>query len=238
MLVRAGRFRRQTLHGPTDLDRTVGYLGPPGEQEQFAHPHGGDVCTSLQMSAAVWRQLMGDVRVSHSATFHVDARADLAHRRLLAAGADDVEYELAEDLLRLLATALRGGASRPAPTLHAPGQFDRRLVERARAAIHDGHPAAGGLFSLADHLGCSPYRLSRAFPRELGVTLTRYRNGFRVGRALDALERDESSLADVANSLGFADQAHFTRVVREHLGCTPSEIRPRRGLTRAEGSAR
>ncbi len=208
-----------------DLDRTVGYVGPPDEEERFAHPHGGDVCTSVQLSGVLWGQLVGAARPTHSSTFHVDARTDLAHRRLLSAGPDDVEYELADSMLRLLATALRGAAFRPAPTLHAAGQFDRRLVERARAAIHDGHPAARGLFPLADHLGCSPYRLSRAFPRELGVSLTRYRNGFRVGLALDLLERDEARLADVAASLGFADQAHFTRVVREHLGCTPTALR-------------
>ena len=168
-----------------DLDRTVGYVGPPDEEERFAHPHGGDVCTSVQLSGVLWGQLVGAARPTHSSTFHVDARTDLAHRRLLSAGPDDVEYELADSMLRLLATALRGAAFRPAPTLDAAGQFDRRLVERARAAIHDGHPAARGLFPLADHLGCSPYRLSRAFPRELGVALTRYRNGFRVGLALD-----------------------------------------------------
>ncbi|MGH7733936.1 MAG: helix-turn-helix transcriptional regulator [Gemmatimonadales bacterium] len=98
-------------------------------------------------------------------------------------------------------------------------------MEQARAAIHDDHPAARGLFSLAELLAASPYRLSRAFPRELGVPLTRYRNRVRVGRALDRLQRDESTLADLAASLDFADQAHLSRVVREHVGQTPGALR-------------
>jgi AraC-like DNA-binding protein len=225
VLVRAGRFRRRGSGGAMALDRTVGYLGTPGEEEQFAHPHGGDICTSVQMSAASWLQLVGEPGRVRPSTVYVDARTEFAHRHLLAAGQSDVDYQLAEELLRLLAPALRGAVHGRTPAHDVPGPFDRRLVERARAAIHDGHPAARGLFPLAELVGASPYRLSRAFPHALGVSLTKYRNRFRVGRALDEIGRDESSLADVAASLGFADQAHFTRVVREHVGHTPSAVR-------------
>lgn len=118
------------------------------------------------------------------------------------------------------------------PAADLPTPAGRRLVERARAAIHDDHPAARGLFPLADLLGASPYRLSRAFPKELGVSVTRYRNRVRVGRALEQLQRDSSPVADIAASLGFADQAHFSRVVREHVGHTPAALR--RALQTAE----
>jgi hypothetical protein len=60
VLVRAGRFRRRGSGGTVDLDRTIGYLGEPGEEEQFAHPRGGDACTSVQLSPASWRQLVGE----------------------------------------------------------------------------------------------------------------------------------------------------------------------------------
>jgi AraC-like DNA-binding protein len=74
-------------------------------------------------------------------------------------------------------------------------------------------------------LGVSPYRLSRAFTRELGVSLTRYRNRMRVARALDRLEQGELRLAALAADLGFADQAHLCRTMREHLGHTPTALR-------------
>jgi AraC-like DNA-binding protein len=57
------------------------------------------------------------------------------------------------------------------------------------------------------------------------VSVTKYRNRVRVGLALDQLGRGESSLADVAASLGFADQAHLTRTVRDHVGQTPTALR-------------
>ena len=91
--------------------------------------------------------------------------------------------------------------------------------------IGDDHPAAKGLFPLAELLGVSPYRLSRAFTRELGVSLTRYRNRVRLGRALDRLEDGEPSLAALAADLDFADQAHLSRMMTEYMGHTPTALR-------------
>ncbi|MGH3969150.1 MAG: helix-turn-helix domain-containing protein [Mycobacterium sp.] len=225
VLVRSGRFRRRGVNGPVDLDPTVGYLGAPGEDEHFAHPHGGDAGTSVQLSAASWGQLVGEPgRVRHS-TVYVDARLELAHRRLLAASRSDVDYQFAEELLALSAVAVRRATDQRTPLTDRPVPADARLVEQARAAIHDDHPSARGLFPLAELLAASPYRLSRAFPKQLGVSLTRYRNRVRVGRALDRLQRDESTLADLAASLGFADQAHLSRVMRAHVGHTPGALR-------------
>ena len=208
VLVRRGMFRRRVAGGVADLDPTVAYLGAPGEPESFAHPAGGDVCTSVSLSQDLGERLAAAARP----VLYVDARVDLAHRRLLA-GTDDTEFGLVEALLTLL-----GHTPPPRPA-------DRLLVDRARDAIAACDPAADGLLSLATALGVSPYRLSRAFTRELGVSLTRYRNRVRVGRALDRLERGERGLAALAADLGFADQAHLCRTVRAHVGHTPTELR-------------
>jgi AraC-like DNA-binding protein len=71
----------------------------------------------------------------------------------------------------------------------------------------------------------SPFRLSRAFSREMGVPLTRYRNRVRVAQVLDRLEQGEDSLARLATDLGFADQAHLCRTTRQHLGQTRTALR-------------
>ncbi|MET9437782.1 helix-turn-helix domain-containing protein [Streptomyces sp. NPDC006551] len=90
------------------------------------------------------------------------------------------------------------------------------------------------MFSLAQLLGVSPYRLSRAFPRELGVTVTHYRQRVRIGRALDRREAGEDSLGTLAADLGYADQAHLTRTMRQYLGSTPAALR--RLLTPAQST--
>ncbi|KIU16437.1 hypothetical protein TL10_13685 [Mycolicibacterium llatzerense] len=226
VLVRSGSFHRRGAGGPIEHDPTLGYLGQPGEREHFAHPHGGDQCTSVQLGSESWWQLAGEPQRTGSAAVYVDARLELAHRRLLGNDRTDPDYQLAEQLVLLVGAALRSAATRPIPASDSPAHTsERRLVARAREAIRHGDEAAAGLFPLAAALGVSPYRLSRSFSNELGVSVTRYRNRVRVGRALDHLYRDDATLADVAATLGFADQAHFCRTLREQTGHTPTAVR-------------
>ncbi|MEV0383620.1 AraC family transcriptional regulator [Nonomuraea sp. NPDC050643] len=266
VLVRRGTFRRMADGRRAVADPTMAYLGVPGEEERFAHPAGGDVCTSLSLSPGLWRTLAGDGLRPSRSTLYVDARFDLAHRRVLrAARGGDPAFELTESLLPLLALTLAQTTSAPAPSqpshpvrtarpptitgvpastagaaTSTPGATTAAtrtvtkgnaaatasaVTDAAREAISADHPAATGLISLAALLRVSPYQLSRAFTRELGVSLTHYRNRVRVGRALDRLEQGEPSLATLAADLGFADQAHLTRTIRRHAGHTPSSLR-------------
>lgn len=106
-----------------------------------------------------------------------------------------------------------------------PLATDDALAAAARDAIISDVPQAASLRSLAELLGVSPFRLSRVFSRRTGVSLTRYRNRVRVGRAMERLGGGETALADLAVELGFADQAHLTRTVRDHVGHTPVALR-------------
>jgi AraC-like DNA-binding protein len=219
VLVTRGRFRRRADGVLAELDPTVAYVGVPGQEERFAHPAGGDICTSISLGLDLWRTVAGETALRRS-TVYIDARLDLAHRRLLAAaraGEDPGELvlELVDRVVRQVGR----------PVEVSSGTVDRDLVADARRVIADEEPAADGLFPLAERLGVSPYRLSRAFTGELGESLTRYRNRVRVGRALDRLEAGEASLAGLAADLGFADQAHLTRTMRAHLGHTPTAVR-------------
>ncbi|MEU1665715.1 AraC family transcriptional regulator [Streptomyces sparsogenes] len=226
VLVRRGRFRRRTGGVCADIEPTTAYLGVPGEEEQFAHPSGGDVCTAISLTPALWRGLAGDAPGVTTSTVYVDARLDLAHRRFLAAArTGDIDYAAAERLMDLTGRVVARAAAGPTPAGGATRGSARALVAAARDVIGAGHPAASGLLPLAALLGVSPYRLSRAFTQELGVSLTRYRNRVRVARALDRLEAGETRLGVLAADLGFSDQAHLCRTVRDHVGSTPTALR-------------
>lgn len=226
VMVRRGRFRRRVDGTSTDLDPTMAYLGEPGAEEQFAHPAGGDLCTWIRLQPALWTALDGAATTLAQPAFYVHARLDLNHRRLLAAArAGDVGYAMMQGILDLLTDVLAqvGAGASPA---HSPARpQDRALVAAAREAIVTDDPAARALLTLATRLAVSPFRLSRAFSREMGVSVTRYRNRARVARALDRLEHGEDNLATVAADLGFADQAHLCRTIRQHLDHTPTEVR-------------
>lgn len=221
VLVRRGRFGRWAEGEISDLDRTQGYVGVPGEEERFTHPAGGDECTALRLAPARWRALVGERPVTGGPFVYVGAKIDFTHRRLLAATrSGDTGYAVAESVGELL----RASTEHPhRPTPSAP--TGRAVVAQARDAIISDDPASGSLVSLADTLHVSPGLLSRYFSRVLGMSVTRYRNSVRVGRALDRLVNGEESLAMLSSDLGFADQAHLCRTVRAHLGYTPSAVR-------------
>lgn len=212
VLLRKGHFRRWANGVQVDVDRTTAYLAAPGEEERFAHPAGGDLCTSVGFSTDLWG------RLPIGSAVYVDARIEFAHRRLLAAAATgDADYATVEELLKLV--ALAAGYT----TKSALG--DGALAAAAREAILEDVPQAATLCGLAGLLDVSPFRLSRVFSRQTGVSLTRYRNRVRVGRAMERLTGGETALAELAYDLGFADQAHLTRTVRDHVGHTPKTVR-------------
>jgi AraC-like DNA-binding protein len=226
VLVRRGRFRRRVAGVVEELDPTVAYVGTPHDEEHFAHPEGGDVCTLVSLTPTLWSRLAGEDARPARSTVYVDPRLDLAHRRVVAAArTGDVDDALTEDLVDLLGGVVEQVVAGPTPTgTRRPGG-DSDLVASARRVIAEDHPGSAGLLPLAELLGVSPYRLSRAFTRELGVSLTRYRNRVRLGRALQRIEEGEPNLAALAAELGFADQAHLTRMMSAHLGRTPGTVR-------------
>ncbi|QFU86829.1 Transcriptional activator FeaR [Amycolatopsis sp. YIM 10] len=211
VLVRRGRFRVDAHGGRVTVDPTTGYLHPPGREIRFAHPAGGDVCTSIALPGEVLTA--GD----RSLAVRVDARLELAHRVLLRTGADPA-FAGAEAVVDLLRLALR----REPDETPAPGRHE--LADRAREAVladEDG----GGLVALAHRLETSPSHLSRTFRHHVGMTVSRYRNRVRISCALQRIESGETDLAGLAFALGFSDQAHFTRTMRRELGHTPGRVR-------------
>ncbi|WP_433325133.1 helix-turn-helix domain-containing protein [Spirillospora sp. CA-294931] len=217
VLVRRGCFRLDSRGRRVLADPTTGYLHGPGEEKRFSHSAGGDVCTAITFSGGELVSGLWPESPRPSPALRVDARLELAHRLLLRTAPDP--ERAAEAVLDLLALALRGG---PDAT---PGPGRGALAERAREAILADAPQSGDLVSLARLLDASPSHLSRTFRHHTGTPLSRYRNRVRVSRALSRIEDGETDLAGLALDLGFSDQPHFTRVMREELGHTPSRVR-------------
>jgi AraC-like DNA-binding protein len=207
MFVRRGVFRARIGGRRLTADPTVAYLGGPEDEQSIAHQPGAtDVCTALVLSA--------DLMAEHLAVaggVPVDGRVAVAHRRLTVV---TDPFELAELVVRLVGAVLA-----------TPVQGTRRgLVDAAREVIVTG-PGTLGLRDVARAVGCGPHHLSRAFHRDVGMTLTAFRNRVRVLRALDAFQAGAHDLSRLAADLGFADHAHLTRTVRRECGHPPRVLR-------------
>lgn len=77
---------------------------------------------------------------------------------------------------------------------------------------------------IAREFGISAEHASRALSLSYGMPPQALRREFRWRRAL-ALLATPAPLAEIAVDAGFADQSHFTRVVRAHAGLPPSALR-------------
>ena len=70
----------------------------------------------------------------------------------------------------------------------------------------------------------SPSYLIRAFKQHYGMTPHAFLLNQRIQFAQEQL-RNGKLIADVAIAAGFADQAHFQRVFKQHLAATPGQYR-------------
>jgi AraC-like DNA-binding protein len=100
-------------------------------------------------------------------------------------------------------------------------ELDPRLV-LALNALADNEIT---LPDVAAQAGLSPQRLRALAREQLGMPLARWRVWTRLRRAAEALQGGQT-LADAATSAGFADQAHFSRQMREMMGLTPAALLP------------
>jgi AraC family transcriptional regulator len=78
---------------------------------------------------------------------------------------------------------------------------------------------------MADHVGMSVSRFCHAFKASLGDSPHRYLMLRRVARARELMLTSNLGLSQIASDCGLADQAHFNRLFRRFLGCSPGAWR-------------
>ncbi|PUA80405.1 helix-turn-helix domain-containing protein [Nocardioides currus] len=85
------------------------------------------------------------------------------------------------------------------------------------------HPEVTRVHELAAHVGMGERSLQRLVEQRVGMSPKWLIQRRRLHDAVEALKAGESSLADMAAQLGYADQAHFTHDFRTVTGMTPGE---------------
>lgn len=244
-LPRRGLWLRHLGREALPVDRLHVHFLNRGESHRVSHPLGcGDANTGLVVAATTLCEVM--TAMDHRATperpflrthARLDARADAAHRLLLAAvRADELEPLAIDELaLRLLANVLRSGGVGP----HAPAPLrrsQRDVAEQALAVLHQrlGEPLA--LVDVACAVGSSPFHLCRVFTAHFGTSLHRYRQSLRLSAALDLVVDGSADLAAIAAATGFSDRSHLSRLFTRRFGLSPSQLRERRRpLLRRDG---
>ena len=167
------------------------------------------------------------------AGFHVDqtlARHALNFRdRLLEPGPmTELELNAGAQLLGVhLLRRYSSLARRPVP--HADDKGSAALsptqVRRVREYIRANLGRDIALAELADQVRLSPHYFSSVFKHTLGASPYRYVLRERIDEARRMLASERMSISEVALSVGFSDQSHFSQAFRKMTGTTPKRFR-------------
>ncbi|WP_336082939.1 helix-turn-helix domain-containing protein [Thalassospira sp. CH_XMU1448-2] len=214
--------------------------------------HRGQGCLSyIPAGMEVSSEVLGKCRLRHL-DIHLDVKAlehsmgSILDRRALETPRIGFCDPRINALVRLLADDLETGMA--APQIYGEG-----LVTALTAALLGPSPATGPqrkrgklapyqlrktvdyieqncgrtirLDELAQLTGLSQSYFCSAFRESTGMPPQQWQMKARVERAKKLLKKGDTPLASVAVGVGFADQAHLTRVFRKIVGTTPGAWR-------------
>lgn len=148
----------------------------------------------------------------------LDDRASFALLRLFAANRasdDDLSIEaLGAEFLGLMCEPDCSADEGRAPWLD-------RVCDRITCAPGD----RASLSELAAIAAVHPSHLARSFRARFGCSVGEYARAYRLTRAWHLLAGRRLPVAEVAYSLGYADQSHFTREFSRQLAIPPARAR-------------
>ncbi|TCS43701.1 AraC family transcriptional regulator [Reinekea marinisedimentorum] len=101
-----------------------------------------------------------------------------------------------------------------------PAEPDRQSLALVRRIILKSPELNHSLENLAAECGLSRYHLLRSFKDTYGQTPHAFQLDTRIKIAKEKLKQGHS-LSEIANNLGFADQAHFQRQFKKLTAMTP-----------------
>ncbi|MEP7337163.1 MAG: AraC family transcriptional regulator [Acidobacteriota bacterium] len=130
---------------------------------------------------------------------------------------DGCELAMEGLLLELLAALAR----HPGPVERQKPLWLRRVETRLR----DEFTGTLTMSELAAEAGVHPVHLAAVFRRFHRTTVSEFTQQLRVRAACEMLRQAETTQAEIALQLGFADQSHFSRIFRRLAGMTPNAWR-------------
>ena len=99
------------------------------------------------------------------------------------------------------------------------------IVRQARGYIAEHCAEKLSLQEVADHCFISQWHLSKLLNGHLGQTFYDLLNAERMRRAKEMMEDPALRISEIAERVGYADTAHFSRVFKQLEGVSPGEWR-------------
>ena len=78
---------------------------------------------------------------------------------------------------------------------------------------------------LSNRLAVSPSTLERITRREFGCSVMELYHQLKINRACSLIMNSDMTMKEIADSLGFFDQAHFSRFFKQKMNITPLQFK-------------
>jgi AraC family transcriptional regulator len=108
----------------------------------------------------------------------------------------------------------------------------KKIIDYVRSFTH----ANISLTDLASCVHLSPFHFSRLFRQTLGISPYQYVLRMKIEHAKKMIIHYNGSLSEIAYTLNFTDQAHFSNVFKKVTGICPREFVQTRNNLKATGS--
>lgn len=99
------------------------------------------------------------------------------------------------------------------------------VARQAQAYITEHYAEKLSLQEVALHCYVSQWHLSKLFHKHLNQTFYDILNGVRIQKAQEMLEDPSLRISEIAERVGYADTAHFSRVFKKSVGQSANEWR-------------
>lgn len=219
-------------------------IQPPQDGGLFAIHHGGDgartrlVCGFLGCDSAQGNPVIATLPAALRLTIEASGAAEWMRSTFQYAaeevaagrpGAATVLAKLSELLfvesVRRYAETLPEGQTGWLAGLRDP------YVARALALLHRDLTRAWTVDELGRHVGLSRSALAERFTHLIGVAPMHYLANWRMQVAAQELRHRSTSLAQVANTVGYESEAAFSRAFKKAFGTAPATWRRSRSQT-------
>lgn len=165
--------------------------------------------------AQTWQDTLSDTLLS-AQTYH--AFVDVCDGLMATDLASAEKRQRLEAVLVAVFTQLASDNSESATALPANNLY------QVAHYLHQHCLQDTSIEQISAEFGFSTGYLVRAFKRHFNMTPHAYRLNRRIQLGQQALKQGQA-IADVAQTIGFSDQAHFQRVFKQRVAATPDQYR-------------
>lgn len=199
-----------------------------------------DVIMPQMDGLGLLRQLKGNAQTSHIPVILLSSRNDIADRMTAwDKGADaylskpfhlDELYALVDNLIfnRLRIKGKYSGTQDTAQLIEAPQikGNDQTLIERILKVTREHVDDSDfNVENLSSEVGISRAHLHRKMKELMGLTPVDFIRNVRLRRACQLLKNTDIEVTQVAYTLGYGSQSHFSTTFKRFTGYTPTEYR-------------